>query len=161
MEMKFVEFILHKIKKIIPVIIIIASLITVPVRAESYVYNYEGEALKTPDAVTVKCYADVSNAGFSKLNQPQDMDADANGNLYIADTDNNRIVVLDKYYKYLKEYSSVNMPDGTTNQLKEPKGIYCCENGKIYIADSGNIMPPKATWFEPKLRSGLVVHKLS
>lgn len=29
------------------------------------------------------------------------------------------------------------------------------------IADSGAIMPPKATWFEPKLRSGLVVHKLS
>ncbi|GHV47675.1 hypothetical protein FACS1894181_01620 [Bacteroidia bacterium] len=28
------------------------------------------------------------------------------------------------------------------------------------IADSGNIMPPKTTWFEPKLRSGLVVHKL-
>ena len=31
----------------------------------------------------------------------------------------------------------------------------------IRIAASGNIMPPKATWFEPKLRSGLVVHKLS
>lgn len=30
----------------------------------------------------------------------------------------------------------------------------------IAIADSGNIMPPKTTWFEPKLRSGLVVHKL-
>ena len=29
------------------------------------------------------------------------------------------------------------------------------------IADTGNIMPPKATWFEPKLRSGLVIHKLS
>ena len=29
------------------------------------------------------------------------------------------------------------------------------------IADSGMIMPPKATWFEPKLRSGLVIHKLS
>ena len=29
------------------------------------------------------------------------------------------------------------------------------------IADSGNIMPPKATWFEPKLRSGLVIHKLT
>lgn len=28
------------------------------------------------------------------------------------------------------------------------------------IADSGEIMPPKATWFEPKLRSGLVIHKL-
>lgn len=30
----------------------------------------------------------------------------------------------------------------------------------INIADSGNIMPPKATWFEPKLRSGLIIHKL-
>lgn len=29
------------------------------------------------------------------------------------------------------------------------------------IADSGNIMPPKTTWFEPKLRSGLVIHKLA
>ena len=28
------------------------------------------------------------------------------------------------------------------------------------IADTGNIMPPKTTWFEPKLRSGVVVHKL-
>ncbi len=31
----------------------------------------------------------------------------------------------------------------------------------IDIADSGNIMPPKTTWFEPKLRSGLVIHKLN
>ena len=30
----------------------------------------------------------------------------------------------------------------------------------IDIADTGNIMPPKTTWFEPKLRSGLVVHEL-
>lgn len=31
----------------------------------------------------------------------------------------------------------------------------------IDIADSGQMMPPKATWFEPKLRSGLIIHKLS
>ena len=31
----------------------------------------------------------------------------------------------------------------------------------VDIADTGNIMPPKTTWFEPKLRSGLVIHKLS
>lgn len=30
----------------------------------------------------------------------------------------------------------------------------------LTIADTGNIMPPKTTWFEPKLRSGLVIHKL-
>lgn len=31
----------------------------------------------------------------------------------------------------------------------------------VDIADTGNIMPPKTTWFEPKLRSGLIIHKLS
>ena len=30
----------------------------------------------------------------------------------------------------------------------------------INIADTGNIMPPKTTWFEPKLRSGLAIHSL-
>jgi uncharacterized protein (DUF1015 family) len=30
----------------------------------------------------------------------------------------------------------------------------------LVIADTGNIMPPKTTWFEPKLRGGLVVHSL-
>jgi uncharacterized protein (DUF1015 family) len=34
-------------------------------------------------------------------------------------------------------------------------------NQLITIADSGNIMPPKSTWFEPKLRSGLAIHLLS
>ena len=29
----------------------------------------------------------------------------------------------------------------------------------INISDSGNIMPPKTTWFEPKLRSGVVIHE--
>ncbi|MBN1949181.1 MAG: DUF1015 family protein, partial [Candidatus Cloacimonetes bacterium] len=28
------------------------------------------------------------------------------------------------------------------------------------IADAGKIMPPKSTWFEPKLRSGLIIHLL-
>jgi uncharacterized protein (DUF1015 family) len=30
----------------------------------------------------------------------------------------------------------------------------------LAVADAGGIMPPKSTWFEPKLRSGLVVHRL-
>lgn len=34
-------------------------------------------------------------------------------------------------------------------------------NQLIHIADTGNIMPPKTTWFEPKLRSGLVIHSLN
>jgi uncharacterized protein (DUF1015 family) len=31
----------------------------------------------------------------------------------------------------------------------------------IAVSDAGEVMPPKSTWFEPKLRSGLFVHELS
>ena len=30
----------------------------------------------------------------------------------------------------------------------------------IAVADSGAVMPPKSTWFEPKLRSGILIHKI-
>jgi uncharacterized protein (DUF1015 family) len=34
-------------------------------------------------------------------------------------------------------------------------------NELMDIADAGKVMPPKSTWFEPKLLSGLFIHKLS
>ena len=33
-------------------------------------------------------------------------------------------------------------------------------NELMAVADSGQVMPPKSTWFEPKLRSGLLIHKI-
>lgn len=49
-----------------------------------------------------------------------------------------------------------------SGEMKMALALYPVSMSEImHIADSGNIMPPKATWFEPKLRSGLVVHKLS
>ena len=33
-------------------------------------------------------------------------------------------------------------------------------NELMDVADSGDVMPPKSTWFEPKLRSGLLIHKI-
>ena len=47
-------------------------------------------------------------------------------------------------------------------EMKLALALYPVSMNQIMsIADSGKIMPPKATWFEPKLRSGLVIHKLS
>lgn len=49
-----------------------------------------------------------------------------------------------------------------SGEMKAALALYPVSMQQIMdIADSGNIMPPKATWFEPKLRSGLVIHKLS
>lgn len=48
-----------------------------------------------------------------------------------------------------------------SGEMKVALALYPVSMQQIMdIADSGNIMPPKATWFEPKLRSGLVIHKL-
>jgi len=46
-------------------------------------------------------------------------------------------------------------------EMKVALALYPVSMKLMDIADSGNIMPPKTTWFEPKLRSGLVIHKLS
>ena len=49
-----------------------------------------------------------------------------------------------------------------SGEMKMALALYPVSMQQILdIADSGKIMPPKATWFEPKLRSGLVIHKLS
>lgn len=49
-----------------------------------------------------------------------------------------------------------------SGEMKMALALYPVSMQQIMdIADSGKIMPPKATWFEPKLRSGLVIHKLS
>ena len=57
---------------------------------------------------------------------------------------------------------SLDAKPGTYDD-KDPIGVLYPVTMKqiMDIADSGKIMPPKATWFEPKLRSGLVIHKLS
>ena len=48
-----------------------------------------------------------------------------------------------------------------SGEMKMALALYPVSMQEIMdIADSGKLMPPKATWFEPKLRSGLVVHKL-
>ena len=47
-----------------------------------------------------------------------------------------------------------------SGEMKMALALYPVSMQQIMdIADSGKIMPPKATWFEPKLRSGLIIHK--
>jgi uncharacterized protein (DUF1015 family) len=49
-----------------------------------------------------------------------------------------------------------------SGEMKVAFALYPVSMQQLFdIADTNNIMPPKTTWFEPKLRSGLVIHKLS
>lgn len=98
-------------------------------------------------------------------------DADPIG---VLDVDISSRLILDKLMN-IKDLRSDNRIDfvGGLRGLKELKrrvdngemrwalALYPVSMKQIMdIADSGKIMPPKATWFEPKLRSGLIIHKL-
>lgn len=46
--------------------------------------------------------------------------------------------------------------------MKVAFSMYPTSIGELFqVADAGRLMPPKSTWFEPKLRSGIFIHKLS
>ena len=67
----------------------------------TYTYSIDGYYLTSPDAYTPENVYDSVDMGLSTpLGKPSDMETDADGNVYIADPDNDRIVVLDRYLKF-------------------------------------------------------------
>ena len=100
---------------------------------------------------------------------------DANDPIDVLDVSISSRLILDKQLgiKDLRRDNRIDFVGGLrglgelkrrvdSGEMKMALALYPVTMKQIMdIADSGNIMPPKATWFEPKLRSGLVIHKLS
>ena len=120
---------------------------------DTYTYSIDGDALKSPTAYSANMSVNsyqmnlvAQKFGNTLLKEATDIFADHNGDVYIADKGNNRIVVLNKYYsaiaildQYVDEY-------GRAQALKEPQGIYVTKPNAdglnsesfIYICDTGN-----------------------
>ena len=100
---------------------------------------------------------------------------DENDPIGVLDVDISSRLILDKILgiKDLRSSDRIDFVGGLrglgelkrrvdSGEMKMALALYPVTMKQIMdIADEGKIMPPKATWFEPKLRSGLVVHKLS
>lgn len=67
-----------------------------------------------------------------QLNQPKDLFVDADDRIYIADTGNHRIVLLDGNGAFVREITVPESP------LKSPSGVFVDGKGDIYVADTGN-----------------------
>lgn len=125
---------------------------------QTYTYDINGNALYSPDAYTaVKTIgatdmgldalvpegADAKNTSGQLLN-PGDMVTDAAKNVYIADTGNSRIVVLDRYYKLKFVINSFTNSQGNPDSLKNPQGVFVSEPNEktnerlIWVCDTGN-----------------------
>ena len=85
----------------------------------------------------------VETYGKINLNINSDIETDANGNVYISDTGNKRVIVLDKYYKVkflIKDFENRN---GIMDSFTKPQGVFVTaddaltgKKGKIYVCDT-------------------------
>ena len=103
-----------------------------------YTYSFDifGNELDSPDAYTAEDLLLGSSLGIGDFKNPTGLFV-KDGLIYIMDTDNNRIVVVDKSFQLVKEITSV-MIDGVENTLTKPQDIFVTNNGDMYICDTGN-----------------------
>ena len=127
------------------VITLIAVLLAVTffsssVSAASYTYSISGNSVETPDAAVVETFVDSSYAGWGNMGlvDPKDLCAGPDGKIYIADTGNGRIVVLDKDLHFEGHIATPLLPDDSLGRLRLPEGVFVDENNELYIADTGN-----------------------
>ena len=124
------------------VIVMIASTMVMSTSASSayqtYTYAIGGYALYSPDAYTAD--NDVIDSKYmgleTPLSNPNDLITDKEGNVYIADTGNNRIVCLDRYYKFKFEIKNFVNAQGVSDNLTAPEGLYVTKD-RIWICDTG------------------------
>lgn len=101
-----------------------------------YTYDAWGKSIPAPSGYECVSVFYPQTTGCGSLNGASDLFV-YNGELYIVDTGNNRIVVLDHNYDFVRELNSVMMPDGTESALTGPRGVYLRDETMI-VADTGN-----------------------
>ena len=110
---------------------------------QTYVYSVKGKALYSPDVYTAINSVDSDYMGLEvPIENPGDMVTDEAQNVYIADTGNNRIVVLDRYYKVNFTIAEFSNDQGVPDRLTAPQGVFVSEPNEkygklIWVCDTG------------------------
>ncbi|WP_309119834.1 hypothetical protein [Paenibacillus sp.] len=104
---------------------------------QAYVYNEWNESKASPNGYVPERVVTGLEAGAGHFNEPQDLFADGEGAVYVADTGNDRIVKLDASLRASGVIESLEW-NGRPTALSEPTGIFVAEDGTLYVADHGN-----------------------
>ncbi len=102
----------------------------------TYSYDYFEIELESPDAYTAEDLLLGSSLGIGDFKNPTGLFV-KDGFIYIVDTDNNRIVVVDRSFNLVKVIESV-INNGAEDALLKPQDIFVTDNGDMYICDTGN-----------------------
>ncbi|UVI31982.1 NHL repeat-containing protein [Paenibacillus spongiae] len=104
---------------------------------DSYNYSYWEEAVPAPAPYLPSKVISGEDLDIGGLNSPQDMFVSEDRLIYIADTGNNRIVVLDADWKLIRTISEFER-SGKRDGFNKPTGIFVKPDGTLYVADSDN-----------------------
>lgn len=142
---------LEKIKKpvvFLSVIVMLMLTFTDAVMAgdepyDTYNYDYREDVVPTPSAYTPSksvLGTDLKYMGKSigAFSSPQDLCRSDDGDVYVADTGNNRIVVLNSELTRVVRIIDKFTNDGKEDRFNAPYGVCVSEKGQLYVADSQN-----------------------
>lgn len=122
------------------VISVLPSTVLASAPYQTYTYTYYAEPILSPDAYIPTNEINGSQIDTLGLKEPTDLVVASNGDIYIADTGNNRVVVLnpDGSFK-LQLFEFVDpIKNYKKYYLKGPTGVCITSDNKLYIADAGN-----------------------
>lgn len=103
----------------------------------SYNYDYWGSAIPAPAAYIPSKLVDGNTLGISDFKSPMDLFVSSDNKVYIADSGNNRIVVIDEHWELDTVISEFNN-NGKTDTFNNPQGLFVTSDGDIYVADTDN-----------------------
>jgi hypothetical protein len=106
-----------------------------------YLYSFWEEPVPAPAALEALGQIDGRRegpAGSLTFSSPEDMVVGPTGDIFVADTGNNRIVRLSSEGVPLAVYESFEDADGWDDWFLSPQGVFITADGAIYVADTGN-----------------------
>ena len=131
-----------KITKITFIALCLAALFSLSAFAAvpyaTYTYDINGELALSPDAYVPDSLIDSNTLKLrDPLKSAKDLFVDSHLNLYIVDTDNDRILVCDSEYNVMFSIGEFYNDNGVMDALSEPQGVFVNEI-EIYVADTEN-----------------------
>jgi len=102
-----------------------------------YTHDGSGNVVSSPNGYKPETVINGNQIGCGNLKNPEDLFIADNGDIYILDSGNARIVITDKDLKLKKIIDEIKV-NGTSQKMKEPMSIYINRSNEILIADKGN-----------------------
>lgn len=132
-----------RLTRILALVLVLLCLMSMPVYAEdlpydTYNYDYWENIVPTPAAYVPDGGISGVSLGVGAFVKPQDICVAPDGDLYIADTGNNRIVVVDGTTRQVERIIDSFTNNGAEDSFNGPYGVCVSDKDQLYIADSEN-----------------------